>query len=135
MARRGSSFGFLGRFGRSEDLRLLDDALRAFDLHPARVPEGAKLALVNLMKDHDPEGEPPPHAYPFAAWLFSYCALGADAFTIANGPQPAADAERRLETALEAGEGFDADLVLLTLHAGLIHPRLVEQWGLEAGEA
>ena len=135
MARRGSSFGFLGRFGRSEDLRRLDDALRAFDLHPARVPEGAKLALVNLMKDHDPQGEPPPHAYPFAAWLFSYCALGTEAFTIANGPQPAADAEQRLEAALAAGEGFDADVVLLTLHAKLIHPKLVERWNLEAGEA
>ncbi len=135
MARRGSSFGFLGRFGRSEDLRRLDDALRAFDLHPARVPEGAKLALVNLMKDHDPSGEPPEHAYPFTVWLFAYCALGPEAFGIANGPQPAADAERRLEAALEAGEGFDADVVLLTMHAKLIHPRLVEQWGLEAGEA
>jgi hypothetical protein len=135
MARRGSSFGFLGRFGRSEDLRLLDDALRAFDLHPGRVPEGAKLALVNLMKDHDPAGEPPAHAYPFTAWLFSYCALGAEAFAIANGPQPAETAERRLEAALEAGEGFDADVVLLTLHAKLVHPKLVEQWGLEAGEA
>lgn len=134
MARRGSSFGFLGRFGRSEDLRLLDDALRAFDLHPARVPEGAKLALVNLMKDHDPDGEPPEHAYPFTAWLFAYCALGAEAFTLANGPQPAADAERRLEAALAAGEGFDADIVLLTLHAKLVHPKLVEQWGLEARE-
>lgn len=135
MARRGSSFGFLGRFGRSADLVQLDDALRAFDLHPARVPEGAKLALVNLMKDHDPAGEPPEHAYPFTAWLFAYCALGPEAFTIANGPQPAEDAERRLEAALDAGEGFDADIVLLTLHAKLIHPRLVEQWGLEAGEA
>lgn len=135
MARRGSSFGFLGRFGRSEDLRQLDDALRAFDLHPARVPEGAKLALVNLMKDHDPAGEPPGHAYPFTAWLFSYCALGREAFVIANGEEPAATAERRLEAALDAGEGFDADVVLLTLHAKLIHPKLVEQWGLEAGEA
>jgi hypothetical protein len=25
--------------------------------------------------------------------------------------------------------------VLLTLHAKLIHPKLVEQWGLEAGDA
>lgn len=135
MARRGSSFGFLGRFGRSEDLRQLDDALHAFDLHPARVPDGAKLALVNLMKDHDPSGEPPEHAYPFTARLFAYCALGREAFIVANGEEPAEAAERRLEAALEAGEGFDADVVLLTMHARLVHPKLVEQWGLEAGEA
>ena len=135
MTRRRSSIGFMGRFGRSEDLRRLDDALRVFDLHPARVPEGAKLALVNLMKDHDPSGEPPEHAYPFTAWLFSYCALGREAFVMANGPQPAEAAERRLAAALDAGEGFDADVVLLTMHAKLVHPKLVEQWGLEAGEA
>lgn len=135
MTRRRSSIGFMGRFGRSEDMRQLDDALRAFDLHPARVPEGAKLALVNLMKDHDPSGEPPEQAYPFTAWLFSYCALGREAFVVANGEEPAETAERRLEAALETGEGFDADVVLLTLHARLVHPKLVEAWGLEAGEA
>ncbi len=134
MARRRSSFGFLGRFGRSDDLRQLDAALRAFDLHPARVPEGAKLALVNLMKDHDPSGEPPAHAYPFTAWLFAYCALGHEAFVVANGEEPALAAERRLEAAVAAGQGFDADVVLLTIHARLVHPATVERWGLEAGE-
>lgn len=134
MARRGSSFGLFGRFGRSEDLRQLDEALRAFDLHPARVPEGAKLALVNLMKDHDPGGEPPAHAYPFTAWLFSYCALGHDAFVVANGEEPALAAEARLEAALDAGEGFDADVVLLTIHAKLVHPKLVERWELAVDE-
>ena len=34
-------------FGRSGDLRQLDAALRAADLHPALVPEGVKLTLVN----------------------------------------------------------------------------------------
>jgi hypothetical protein len=71
MARRRSSFGFLGRFGRSEDLRRLDAALRAVDLHPALVPEGVKLALVNLLKDQHGD-EPPLKAYAPAAALFAY---------------------------------------------------------------
>ena len=132
MARRNSSIGFLGRFGRSEDLLQLDTALRLFDLHPARVPEGAKLAIVNLMKDADPGGEPPQSAYPFVAHLVAYCALGRDLFALANGEQPAVDAEARIEAALEKEDSFDAQLVLLTLHAKLIHPSVVEQFGLHA---
>jgi len=134
MARRSSSLGFLGRFGRSADLRMLDEALRLFDLHPARVPDGAKLAIVNLMKDHDPSGEPPEHAYPMVAHLVAYCALGRDIFAGANGVQPADDAEKRIEAALEAEESFDAQLVLLTIHAKLIHPAVVDQYDLSAAQ-
>jgi hypothetical protein len=135
MARRRSSFGFLGRFGRSEDLRQLDAALRAFDLHPALVPEGAKLALVNLMKDHDPSGEPPENAYPFVAHLAAYCALGRGLFAQANGDEAADAAESRIEAALEDADSFDAQLVLLTIHAKLINPTVIERYGLHAGEA
>jgi hypothetical protein len=135
MARRSSSFGFLGRFGRSADLRMLDEALRLFDLHPARVPDGAKLALVNLMKDADADGEPPEEAYPFVAHLVAYCALGRDVFALANGEQPASDAEARIAAALENPDGFDARLVLLTIHAKLIHPAVVERFGLSAVES
>src|SRR5947209_13388433 len=52
MARRGSSFGFMGMFGRSHDLRQLDQALRSVDVHPAVVPEAVKLTTVNLLKGH-----------------------------------------------------------------------------------
>ena len=132
MARKFSSIGFLGRFGRSEDLRALDAALRIFDLHPARVPEGAKLAIANLMKDADPSGDPPEEAYPFVAHLVAYCALGRDVFAEANGEEPAANAEARIEAALENPDSFDAQLVLLTIHAKLIHPATVERYGLHA---
>jgi hypothetical protein len=37
--RKMSSIGLFGIFGRSEDLRALDAALRAVDLHPKLVPE------------------------------------------------------------------------------------------------
>lgn len=132
MSRRNSSIGFLGRFGRSQDLQWLDVALRLFDLHPARVPEGAKLAIVKLMKDFDPSGEPPEDAYRSVAHLVVYCAIGRDLFAEANGERPADDAEARIEAALEDEDGLDAQLVLLTIHAKLIHPSVVARFGLEA---
>ena len=130
MARRNASLGFLGRFGRSQDLRLLDAALRAVDLHPALVPEGAKLAIVNMMKDAWPEAEPSAQAYPPVAALFGYCLVGPDLFAEANGAEAAADAERRVEAALDAGRGLDADLILLALHARLISPKVVARFDL-----
>lgn len=133
MARRRSSIGFFGLFGRSEDLRSLDAALRAADLHPALVPEGVKLTIVNLMKDRWPD-EPPAHAYPPVAELFAYCVAGPDAFERTNGIERLSDAERRLEAALDAPEGLDASIVLLALHAKLISAEVVERFGLESEE-
>jgi tryptophan 2,3-dioxygenase len=131
MAQRRSSLGFLGMFGRSGDLRQLDAALRDADLHPALVPEGVKLTLVNLMKDHW-SGEPPPQAYPQVARLFGYCIAGPDTFERAHGLEQRLDAERRIEAALEAGDSFDAQIVLMALHAKLINAEVVESYGLGA---
>jgi hypothetical protein len=131
MAKRRSSLGFLGMFGRSGDLRQLDAALRGVDLHPALVPEGAKLTIVNLMKDHWPD-EPPLQAYPPVAQLLGYCIAGPDAFEQSNGLRHRLDAERRLEAALEAGDSFDAQIILMTLHAKLISGEVVDRYGLSA---
>ena len=134
MTRRNASLGFFGMVGRSSDLRQLDQALRAVDLHPALVPEGVKLTIVNLMKDHWPQGEPPAEAYPPLAGLFAYCVVGREAFLRVNGEARVADVEARIETALDGGESLDAQLVLLALHARLANPEVVERFGLEAGE-
>ncbi|UCI07625.1 hypothetical protein [Mesorhizobium sp. B1-1-8] len=131
MTARRSSLGFLGIFGRSGDLRQLDDALRKADLHPALVPEGVKLTIVNLMHDRWPE-EPPPQAYASVAQLCSYCIAGPETFERANGEQPTLDAERRIEAALETGDSFDAQIVLMTLHAKLISAEVVERYRLTA---
>lgn len=131
MARRRSSFGFLGRFGRSEDLRSLDAALRTFDLHPSLVPEGVKLALVNLLKDRHGENEPPQQAYPPVAALFAYCVLGSGAFAHANGDEALEDAGRRVDAALAHGSGLDAEIVLLAHHARMIQPEVVARHGIE----
>lgn len=119
-------------FGRSGDLRELDAALRNVDLHPALVPEGVKLAIVNLMKDHLGD-EPPSEAYPPVARLFAYCLAGPEAFERVNGGDLVLEAEQRIEAALETGDGFDAEIVLLALHAKLIDPAVVERFGLTAG--
>jgi len=118
-------------FGRSSDLRQLDDALRAADLHPALVPEGVKLTIVNLMNDHWPE-EPPADAYASVAQLCGYCVAGPQVFEQANGREPTLAVERRIEAALEAGDSFDARIVLMTLHARLINAEVVERYGLRA---
>ncbi|MDP3895189.1 MAG: hypothetical protein Q8Q62_00790 [Mesorhizobium sp.] len=130
MARRGSSFGFLGRFGRSEDLRRLDAALRVADLHPALVPEGVKLALVNVLKDHFGD-EPPESAYGPVAHLFGYCALGAGAYAHANGEAALAAATNRVDGALSRGAGVDAAVVLLAHHARMLQPDVVERHGID----
>lgn len=132
MARRLSSFGFLGIFGRSSDLRQFDRALRLVDVHPALVPEAVKLTAVNLLKDHAASGDPAPESYGPAAEIIAYCMVGAEAFAGANNEELARSVERRIEAALESGESLDAQLVLLTLHARVIQPSVVRDYGLES---
>ncbi|NUS22394.1 MAG: hypothetical protein HOQ25_21835 [Mesorhizobium sp.] len=129
MAKRRSSLGFLGMFGRSGDLRQLDDALRKADLHPALVPEGVKLTIVNLMNDRWPD-EPPADAYRSVAQLCGYCVAGPEVFEQANGRELTFEVEHRIEAALEDGDSFDAQIVLMTLHAKLINADVVERYGL-----
>ena len=130
MIRRRSSSGLFGIFGRSENLRQFDRALRSVDLHPRLVPEAVKLAAVNLLKDHAIGGEPAAQSYRAAAELIAYCMIGAEGFAGANDHQLARQVERRIEAALEADAGLDAQLVLLTLHAGVIQPSIVHDFRL-----
>ncbi|GGK18665.1 hypothetical protein [Salinarimonas ramus] len=130
--KRGSSIGLFGRFGRSEDLRRLDEALRRVDVHPAIVREPIKLAAVSLMKDEAGGAEPSPLAYGPAAEILAYCMVGPEAFLHANGEAALERVEARVERALEEGESLDARLVLLTMHAGAIQPGVVARFGLEA---
>ena len=130
MIRRRSSFGLFGIFGRSEDLRQFDRALRSVDLHPRLVPEAVKLAAVNLLKDHAIGSEPAAQSYRAAAELVAYCMIGADGFAGANGDPLTHQVERRIEAALASDSSLDAQLVLLTLHAGVIQPSVVHDFRL-----
>jgi hypothetical protein len=59
--------------------------------------------------------------------------IGAESFAGANDPQLAAEVERRIDAALDSGASLDAKLVLLTLHARVIQPSVVEKFRLESG--
>jgi hypothetical protein len=59
---------------------------------------------------------------------------GGEAFEAANDASLAAAVERRIEAALDPGTSLDAKLVLLTLHARVIQPSVVADFGLESGD-
>lgn len=132
MTRRRSSIGFFGRFGRSKDLRQLDEALRALDVHPATVPEAVKLTVVNLLKDQAVGGEPAAQAYRAACELLAYCLSGAEPFAKANGPELATSVEDRIVTAIGGDDSLDAHLILLTLESRTIQPSVVQRFELES---
>jgi hypothetical protein len=132
MARRYSSLGLFGLFGRSADLRAFDQALRSVDMHPKLVPEAVKLTVVALLKDHADSNEPPPQAYRAAAEIVGYCMIGPEGFACANDEALAEQVEHRIEWALETGDNLDAKLVLLTLHAKVIQPSVVYRFQLES---
>lgn len=123
-------FGFLGRFGRARELRQLDDALRAVDLHPAMVPDAVEFAAVRLLQAE--VGSPQPRDFAAAAELIGYCMIGADGFAGANDEALAEAIEARIETAIDSGDNLDAKLILLLLHAAVIQPSVIVRFGLEA---
>jgi hypothetical protein len=132
VTRRRSSLGLFGIFGRSQDLRRLDHALRSVDVHPRLVPEAVKLTVVNLLKDHAIGDEPAPQSYRAAAELVGYCMTGAAAFANSNDDHLAHQIEGRIDASLLAGDSLDAQLILLTLHARVIQPSVVDRFHLES---
>ena len=122
--------GLFGIFGRSQELQRLDQALRGVSLNPRLVPDAVKLTTLKLLGEAG--ADPDPASYAAAAELLGYCVLGAHA-TECNGPSLTEAVEVRLAAALDAGDNLDARVVLLTLHAGVIQPSVVERYGLEAG--
>jgi hypothetical protein len=119
--------GLFGLFGRGAELERLDLALRAAGLHPRAVPDAVKLTTVKLLKEAGGGSAPDQRSCGAAAVLLAYCILGPQAFTAANGEAQTEAIEIRLSAACETGHGVDASLVLLTMHAGLIHPNVVER--------
>lgn len=115
--------------GRQKDVYRLDDAMRALGLHPRRVPDPVKLATLRLLKRTDDSAA----RFERVAPVLAYCMLGAGDFTAANGPSAAQAAEARLHHAIDCGDSLDAELVMLTLLAGVAHPAVVERFGLEVG--
>ena len=131
---RGSAIGFFGMFGRSGDLRRLDDAFRAIDVHPRMVPEAVKLTIASLLREHAADAEADAASTKAAAEIVGYCLIGGNAFAGANDADLAADVERRIEAALVAGTSLDAKLVLLALHAGIMQPSVRDAFQLESAD-
>ncbi len=123
--------GLFGIFGRSRDLQRLDQALLGVGFNPRFVPEAVKLTTLKLLGEV--RAGPDPASYAAAAELLGYCVVGAQGFTECNDPGLTEAVEVRLAAALEAGDNLDARVVLLTLHASVIQPSVVERYGLGAG--
>ena len=119
--------GLFGIFGRSHKLQRLDQALRDVGLHPRLVPDAVKLTTLKLLEEAGAD----PASYVATAELLGYCVLGARGFTECNDPSLTESVEARLAAATEAGDTLDARLVLLTLHANVVQPSVVERYGLE----
>jgi hypothetical protein len=86
--------------------------------------------MLKQLKEANGGRSPSSQACAAASELLVYCSLGAKEFGQSNGPARTEAAEARLVTALESGYGADARLVLLTLHAHVIHPSVVERFNL-----
>lgn len=125
--------GLFGIFGRSREVQRLDDAVRDVGLHPRLMPDAVKLTTLKLLKEAHRDARPDQQAYDAAAEMLVYCILGPQGFTEANRLRLTEATEARLEAALETGDSLDARLVLLTLHAGVIHSQVVARYRLEAG--
>ena len=126
-------FGFSALFGRSREVRRLDDALRAAGLHPALMPDAVKIAALKLLKEAGYGASPELAACTLAAEMLSYCVLGGQGVEEEQGRRAARALEARIEAALDAGDSLDARLVLLALHAGIIQGSLVDRYDLSAG--
>ncbi|MEM1277498.1 MAG: hypothetical protein AAGH74_13310 [Pseudomonadota bacterium] len=124
--------GLFNFFGRSDGLKALDQALHAFDLHPRLVPEAVKLATIRLMqKASDADYVLRDTDHQRAAELLSYAILGPEQFAASNTPDAAQTAELRIDEAIAAGDSLDAELILLALHSGVIHPTIANQFEIE----
>ena len=119
--------GLFSRFGRSRDLRLLDEAMRTTGMAPVLIPDAVKFTVLKLLKRT--QGVTPETCAQAAA-LLGYCTFGPDGVASAN---EVAETERRIERAIEAGDSLDAQLVLLCLEAGMANAAVIERYQLESG--
>lgn len=76
-----------GLFGRSREVRLIDDAVRVHGLHAALVPDAVKFTVVRLLKATS-EGLSPETTRRAGA-LIAWCLLGEAEFTENNGADAA----------------------------------------------
>lgn len=122
--------GIFGIFGRSQEMQRFDQALRGAGLNPRLVSDAVKITTLKQLKEESGGASPDIRACTMAAELMSYCVLGRQEFLNSKGEVETEVVEARLMTAIEAGQGLDARLVILVLHAGFVHPSVVERFNL-----
>jgi hypothetical protein len=123
--------GWFGIFGRSQEIQRLERALRAVGLHPALVTDAVKLTAVKQLKAAVGGQTPEQDAIESAAVLLAYCAMGREEFAENNGLRATEAVEDRLVAAFERGAGIDEKLVLLALHARMVHSSVRERFDLK----
>lgn len=125
-------FGLFQIFGRSRDLKALDDALQNAGLEPRAVPEAVKLTTVRLLKQEKRSDAPLSDVtLDEAARLLGYCMLGHDQFIGSHGVRAAAQIAERVDEAIAAGDSLDAKLILLAQHSGVLLAEIAEQFEVE----
>lgn len=110
----------------------MDTALRAANVHPNLVPEAVKLTAVRVLRRAEGGAAPTDAAFTGAAALLGYCLTGRDMFTELNDEALVDAVEARIRAATDSGDGVDAELLLLALHAGIVRDGVIERFGLEA---
>ena len=125
--------GFFSFFGRAASMKALDQALRGVGLHPSLVPEAVKLTAIKILKGTNGEGTSLPNAaYSDAAELMGFCILGPEQFAEDNGVETTRTTDRRLESAIVAGDGPDANLIVLIFHSGLMVSEIADRFEIDA---
>lgn len=124
--------GLFQLFGRSPELKALDNALRNAGLHPRTVPDAVKLTAIRLLREAHPGASIPEAAFEDAAQLLGFCMLGKDQFIASNSVRAAERADDRLQSAIAAGDSLDARIVLLALHSGVIVSEIADRFEVES---
>ena len=125
-------FGF---FGRKKEIHMIDDGLRHSGAYSSSIPDAVKLALYGLAKDRELLQNNAEQVLHDLACFLTYCFLGAEDFEEANGADLSSDMLRRLEMTKVFDESVDADIVLLTLHAGIAHETTAGRFSIEEDNA
>ena len=120
-------------FGRSREIRRLDDALRSSGLHPRLVPDAIKITVLKLLKEAGFGYNVPVDACALAADMLAYSMLGDQGFYEVHSESKRNVLEERLKAALASENNLDAQIILLTLHAKLIQDDLITRYNLSAG--
>ncbi len=124
-------FGFLELFGASRPQRRLDAAFRAVGVHPRLVPDAVKLAIIRQLQSRERQGGADEAACAASARLIGFLMHGRSVFAEDNRAEIVSEVEDRLAAAIGAGDGPDARIVLLALHAGIVAPAVVQAYELE----